>query len=660
MQNNTHDLLFPDIEIEKTLKKSSSGCVYLVRSTLTKTRYIYRIFTGSGDVYQRMTDISCPYLPRIYKVKQVEKSVHVLEEYIAGDPLSYIIQTQSLDEAQVKSIVLDLCAALEQLHLIGAVHRDIKPDNVIMRGSEAVLIDFDAARTVKNSRTSDTTILGTTGYAAPEQYGFTQTDARADIYSLGILINELLTRKHPSQMLSQGSFLPIISKCIEVNADRRYQNTGELSHAIKNMGVKNKKAPAKRLIAITAALFCILLLSAAALLTGRLSGKQADPSEISASESAKPALQSSSPLPASSPSVKTPSNDNTIKPTPTPTVEIKTAAPSKPMIANPNHPEAQFNEFYFDSDNDGMSEKYIFGAAFANILEETPILSEAIAVDESIYPEREVYPAVFACNPDNTYTYSSDLTAHLINRKTSIRKFGDNTAFPYNLYDDPQHPEKLGVIFSVSDIGRWVFEVSAELEDKKLSASSITDIYLMTEDIENTITLYREKTQKTISDYIRHFTETEYFDVILGQNRIADFDVFMSDTKFAYAEKTPDGRLMITPLNGGENKFIIKAGDISQEFTCYVDLKKLSLMGSVYPDPIYQEFGTLHEDAEFEVRLDGERVNDFTVSCNREDICTVKRTDDSMLLISPVSPGTAKLTIKAENVTATIYIGIGK
>ena len=660
MQNNTHDLLFPDIEIEKTLKKSSSGCVYLVRSTLTKTRYIYRIFTGSGDVYQRMTDISCPYLPRIYKVKQVEKSVHVLEEYIAGDPLSYIIQTQSLDEAQVKSIVLDLCAALEQLHLIGAVHRDIKPDNVIIRGSQAVLIDFDAARTVKNSRTSDTTILGTTGYAAPEQYGFTQTDARADIYSLGILINELLTRKHPSQMLSQGSFLPIISKCIEVNADRRYQNTGELSHAIKNMGVKNKKAPAKRLIAITAALFCILLLSAAALLTGRLSGKQADPSEISASESAKPALQSSSPLPASSPSVKTPSNDNTIKPTPTPTVEIKTAAPSKPMIANPNHPEAQFNEFYFDSDNDGMSEKYIFGAAFANILEETPILSEAIAVDESIYPEREVYPAVFACNPDNTYTYSSDLTAHLINRKTSIRKFGDNTAFPYNLYDDPQHPEKLGVIFSVSDIGRWVFEVSAELEDKKLSASSITDIYLMTEDIENTITLYREKTQKTISDYIRHFTETEYFDVILGQNRIADFDVFMSDTKFAYAEKTPDGRLMITPLNGGENKFIIKAGDISQEFTCYVDLKKLSLMGSVYPDPIYQEFGTLHEDAEFEVRLDGERVNDFTVSCNREDICTVKRTDDSMLLISPVSPGTAKLTIKAENVTATIYIGIGK
>ncbi|MBQ4637133.1 MAG: serine/threonine protein kinase [Clostridia bacterium] len=660
MQNNTHDLLFPDIEIEKTLKKSSSGCVYLVRSTLTKTRYIYRIFTGSGDVYQRMTDISCPYLPRIYKVKQVEKSVHVLEEYIAGDPLSYIIQTQSLDEAQVKSIVLDLCAALEQLHLIGAVHRDIKPDNVIMRGSQAVLIDFDAARTVKNSRTSDTTILGTTGYAAPEQYGFTQTDARADIYSLGILINELLTRKHPSQMLSEGSFLPIISKCIEVNADRRYQNTGELSHAIKNMGVKNKKAPAKRLIAITAALFCILLLSAAALLTGRLSGKQADPSEISASESAKPALQSSSPLPASSPSVKTPSNDNTIKPTPTPTVEIKTAAPSKPMIANPNHPEAQFNEFYFDSDNDGMSEKYIFGAAFANILEETPILSEAIAVDESIYPEREVYPAVFACNPDNTYTYSSDLTAHLINRKTSIRKFGDNTAFPYNLYDDPQHPEKLGVIFSVSDIGRWVFEVSAELEDKKLSASSITDIYLMTEDIENTITLYREKTQKTISDYIRHFTETEYFDVILGQNRIADFDVFMSDTKFAYAEKTPDGRLMITPLNGGENKFIIKAGDISQEFTCYVDLKKLSLMGSVYPDPIYQEFGTLHEDAEFEVRLDGERVNDFTVSCNREDICTVKRTDDSMLLISPVSPGTAKLTIKAENVTATIYIGIGK
>ncbi len=101
--------------------------------------------------------------------------------------------------AETRKITLQLCNALWMLHKLGAVHRDIKPENVIVRGSEAVLIDFDASRIFKSEMSHDTQILGTTGYAAPEQYGISQTDERADIYSVSVLLNIMLTGKHPSK-----------------------------------------------------------------------------------------------------------------------------------------------------------------------------------------------------------------------------------------------------------------------------------------------------------------------------------------------------------------------------------------------------------------------------------------------------------------------------
>ena len=91
-----------------------------------------------------------------------------------------------------------MCKALWVLHSLGAVHRDVKPENIILRGSEAVLIDFDAARLYKPEESGDTQVLGTTGFAAPEQYGLSQTDRRADIYAVGILMNVMLTGEHPS------------------------------------------------------------------------------------------------------------------------------------------------------------------------------------------------------------------------------------------------------------------------------------------------------------------------------------------------------------------------------------------------------------------------------------------------------------------------------
>ena len=99
-----------------------------------------------------------------------------------------------------------------------------KPENVIIRGDEAVLIDFDASRIVKEDQRADTVVLGTTGYAAPEQYGISQTDGRADIYSLGVLLNIMLTGKHPSMELAPGKLGRIVQRCTQINPKKRYKN----------------------------------------------------------------------------------------------------------------------------------------------------------------------------------------------------------------------------------------------------------------------------------------------------------------------------------------------------------------------------------------------------------------------------------------------------
>ena len=115
---------------------------------------------------------------------------------------------------------------------MGAVHRDVKDSNVILRGSDAVLIGFDASRIVKPECPADTVILGTTGYAAPEQFGLSQTDGRADIYSLGVLLNVMLTGQHPSHRLAEGHAGRIIRRCTMMNPDQRFRNVLELRDAL--------------------------------------------------------------------------------------------------------------------------------------------------------------------------------------------------------------------------------------------------------------------------------------------------------------------------------------------------------------------------------------------------------------------------------------------
>ena len=221
-----------EYETVKTIKNSERGCVSLLQNKQNGTRFIFRHYQGSGEVYRKLLSVSCRNLPKIMEAAEQDGMVAVLEEYIQGDSLAFLLAGACLTPAEARKITFQLCNALWVLHSLGAVHRDIKPENVIVRGSEAILIDFDASRIFKSGTNQDTQILGTTGYAAPEQYGITQTDERADIYSLGVLLNIMLTGKHPSRELASGRLGRIVQKCTMVNPKKRYKSVLYLMEAL--------------------------------------------------------------------------------------------------------------------------------------------------------------------------------------------------------------------------------------------------------------------------------------------------------------------------------------------------------------------------------------------------------------------------------------------
>lgn len=221
-----------DYETVKTIKHSERGCVSLLQNKQNGTRFIFRHYRGNGEVYRKLVGISCPNLPQIMETAERDGMVAVLEEYIQGDSLAYLLEGALFSPAEARKITRQLCNALWVLHQLGAVHRDIKPENVMIRGSEAILIDFDASRIFKSDTNQDTQILGTTGYAAPEQYWIAQTDERADIYSLGVLLNIMLTGKHPSKELASGRLGRIVQKCTMVNPEKRYKSVLYLMEAL--------------------------------------------------------------------------------------------------------------------------------------------------------------------------------------------------------------------------------------------------------------------------------------------------------------------------------------------------------------------------------------------------------------------------------------------
>ena len=216
----------------KNLRDSEKGMVEVVLHKKSGLRFVVRRFTGSAEIYKKLIKVKSPCLPQIMEAAEQDGKVLVIEEYIVGDPLDQLMEGAVLTPGETKRIILDVCKGLYILHSLNIVHRDVKPSNIILRGDKAVLLDFDASRTVKTDQAADTVTLGTTGYAPPEQYGIGQTDPRADIYALGITMNQMLTGEHPSVKMAAGKYGRMIAKCINVDPNKRYRNIKSFMEAL--------------------------------------------------------------------------------------------------------------------------------------------------------------------------------------------------------------------------------------------------------------------------------------------------------------------------------------------------------------------------------------------------------------------------------------------
>ena len=180
-------------------------------------------------------------LPRFYGEFRDERSVWVVRQYIEGMPLDQYMRVHTPSTARVLELCAGLCDVLQYLHSREkpVIHRDIKPQNLIVKPDGVLcLIDFDIAREYNRSSQADTRCLGTRVYAPPEQYGFSQTDGRADIYSFGVLLCWMLTgRTDLSQVrLANPRLAKIIRRCTAFSPQDRYGSAAQVKGALLRAG----------------------------------------------------------------------------------------------------------------------------------------------------------------------------------------------------------------------------------------------------------------------------------------------------------------------------------------------------------------------------------------------------------------------------------------
>ena len=213
---------------------SEEHSVWLVQHAQTGKFYVRKTiqYYFNVAVFRYLKAHPVPDMPRILEVFEDENTLHIIEEYISGDTLEDLLKTHgTFSEEVVTDWIRQLCRILSNLHHCSppVIHRDIKPSNIILGCDGRIkLLDLSAARQDCDRKSQDTVIMGTAGYAAPEQYGFSSSSEVTDIYSVGILMNKLLTGKLLSEQVYSGSLSGIIEKCTQLEPAKRYKNVEEL------------------------------------------------------------------------------------------------------------------------------------------------------------------------------------------------------------------------------------------------------------------------------------------------------------------------------------------------------------------------------------------------------------------------------------------------
>lgn len=225
--------LFRQYEPLRSLSRCGEDEVLLLRHRELQRLAVVRSYSSPVFAYQKLLAVRHPHLPEVWEVRTLTDGQVVLEEYVEGDCLADVLERGVLPYRVAKRVLCDIGAALVTLHRMGIVHRDIKPENVIVtRDGRSVLLDLNASRQFDSAKRKDTVVLGTIGYAPPEQFGISQSDVTADVYALGVLLNVMLTGCHPSERLASGRAAKIILRSTQISPDHRFRSAEDLLGAL--------------------------------------------------------------------------------------------------------------------------------------------------------------------------------------------------------------------------------------------------------------------------------------------------------------------------------------------------------------------------------------------------------------------------------------------
>ena len=258
--------LFPQLEILELLGRGGMSAVYKARQPRLNRMVALKILASEkkGDAqfaerFEReartLALLHHPNIVAIYDFGEAQGNFYLLMEFVDGLTLRQLLQTRKLSPEEALAIVPKICEALQYAHQLGIVHRDIKPENILLdKQGQVKIADFGIAKIVgqeaQTGLTQEQQIIGTPHYMAPEQVERPKTvDHRADIYSLGVVLYEMLTNELPL-----GKFAPpsrkvqvdvrldeVVLHALEKEPDRRYQQAGQVKtdvEAITNSGMK--------------------------------------------------------------------------------------------------------------------------------------------------------------------------------------------------------------------------------------------------------------------------------------------------------------------------------------------------------------------------------------------------------------------------------------
>ncbi len=261
------NLLGGRYRLEQELGRGGMGVVYLARDTQLDRRVALK-FLGSlvddSDEYRQRfvreakaaARVNHPNIISIYDISASMGKGYIAMEYVEGQNLTrHVREKGRLTPREALNIAIQACSALDAIHKAGIIHRDIKPDNILLaKGGLVKLTDFGLAKAESARITASNVVMGTPAYMSPEQTLGSDVDGRSDIYSIGLVIHEMLTGKMVfgagDVMQRQQTEVPpppsalaedippeldaVVSKCLEKDPRRRFQKVEELVAALRS------------------------------------------------------------------------------------------------------------------------------------------------------------------------------------------------------------------------------------------------------------------------------------------------------------------------------------------------------------------------------------------------------------------------------------------